>query len=143
MPSKYFCYSCAIRLGHVVPLSTAAPNLTGSAYQLVKYIKHTMPVNYQGLLSVFDNPEYRSYQQYTVNTALSGCCEIDTVGRTNLIWYAGEHVGMTFQDGKYYCQNDAIKAVCHNNQFLIHSFPANWDRHYINRCLECGCSILY
>lgn len=137
MNSQYFCYPCAIRLGHVVPLSTKSPNLTGSAYQLGKYLKHTMPVSYQGVLSVFNRPEYTQYQDFTVSGSLSGCCEIDSLGRTNLIWYAGRHVGMTFKDGRYYCPDDAIKVVLHHDVTLIHTFPVNYELHYIKRCAAC------
>ncbi len=96
-----------------------------------------MPENYGGVLSLFDRPEYSLYQGYTVSGSLSGCCEIDSMGRTNLIWYAGQHVGMTFKDGKYYCPDDSIKVVLHHDVTLIHTFPVNYELHYINRCLEC------
>lgn len=137
MQPQHYCYSCAIRLGHITPLSTLTPNLTGSAYQLGKFMKHTTPTNYQGKLSIFDRPEYQDYQNFTVSGSLSGCCEIDLYGRTNLIWYAGRHVGMTFQNGIYYCPDDAIKVVLHHDLTLIHTFPVNWELHYIKRCIEC------
>lgn len=137
MNSQFFCHSCALRLGHIRPLETTTPNLTGNAYLLGKFFKHTMPINYEGVLSIFDRPEYQEYQTYTVNGSLSGCCEIDTVGRTNLIWYAGRHIGMTFDKGIYYCPDDSIKVVLHHDVTLIHSFPVNYELQYINRCLEC------
>lgn len=137
MSAQYYCHSCAIRLGHVTPISTLSPDLTGNSYQFDKYLKHTMPERYGGVLSIFDRPEYSQYQGFTVSGSLSGCCEIDSAGRTNLIWHAGRHVGMTFKDGKYYCPNDAIKVVLHHDLTLIHTFPVNYDLHFINRCLEC------
>lgn len=137
MNSQYYCHSCALRLGHIQPLETTTPDLTGNPYLLGKFLKHTMPVNYAGVLSIFDRPEYHEYQTYTVNGSLSGCCEIDPGGRTNLIWYAGRHTGMTFDHGIYYCPDDSIKVVLHHDVTLIHSFPVNYELHYINRCLEC------
>ena len=100
-------------------------------------MKHTMPTKYAGILSIFDNPEYVEYKKYTVSGLLSGCCEIDTHGRTNLIWYAGRHVGMTFNNGKYFCPDDAIKVVLHHDIKLIHTFPVNYELYHINRCSEC------
>jgi hypothetical protein len=141
MPSQFYCHSCAISLGHIQPISSITPNLTGSSYQFGKFMKHTMPNSYNGLLSIFDRPEYADYQNYTVSGALSGCCEIDIQGRTNLIWYAGRHVGMTFQNGKYFCPDDAIKVVLHHDHTLIHTFPVNYELHYINRCIECDLPI--
>jgi len=138
MPSQFFCHSCAIRLGHIQSVTTTSPNLTGSAYQFGKYIKHTMPCNYAGVLSVFDRPDYLDYQKYTVSGLLSGCCEIDTQGRANLIWYAGRHVGMTFKNGRYFCPDDAIKVVLQHDITLIHTFPANYELHCISRCLDCN-----
>lgn len=96
-----------------------------------------MPAAYAGVLSIFDRPEYSGYQDYTISGSLSGCCEIDSYGRTSLIWYAGRHVGMTFKDGLYYCPDDAIKVVLHHDITLIHTFPVNYQLHYINRCIEC------
>jgi hypothetical protein len=72
MPSKYYCHSCAIRLGHVTPITTSSPDLTGNSYLFSKYLKHTMPTNYGGVLSIFDRPEYSQYQGYTVTGSLSG-----------------------------------------------------------------------
>lgn len=137
MQPQYYCHSCAIRLGHITPLQTSTPDLTGNAYQFDKYLKHTMPAHYAGVLSIFDRPEYSMYQGYTVTGLLSGCCEIDAVGRINMIWYAGHHVGMTFENGIYSCPDDSIKVVLHDDITLIHSFPANYQQHYINRCREC------
>jgi hypothetical protein len=137
-PAQYYCHSCAINLGFITPLSTLTPNVTGSNYQFGKYLKHTMPESYAGVLSIFNRPEYVEYQNFTVSGSLSGCCEVDSDGRTNLIWYAGRHIGMTFKDGKYYCPDDSIKVVLHHDLTLIHTFPINYELHYINRCLNCG-----
>jgi len=141
MESQYYCHACAIRLGHMIPGLSTAPNLTGSNYQFGKYLKHTAPTSYGGLLSIFSEPDYVQYQVFTVNTSLSGCCQIDDRGRTNLIWYAGRHVGMTFENGRYFCPDDSIKVVLHNDYTLIHSFPVNYELHYINRCRECDSPI--
>jgi len=70
-------------------------------------------------------------------TSASGSVEIDSQNRVNVIWYAGKHTGMTFENGKYYCADDAVKVVLHHDVTLIHSFPANYELHYVNRCKIC------
>ena len=49
---------------------------------------------------------------------------------------------MSFSGSKYYCADDAIKVVWHHDLTSIHSFPVNWEQHYINRCLNCNNYIL-
>ncbi|MFZ2280088.1 MAG: hypothetical protein WAW39_19985 [Prosthecobacter sp.] len=141
--NQYFCHDCALRDGLINPLDTSMLNLTGTPYQFDKYLKHTAPTRgYQNLLSIFNRPEYGDYLGYTVNTSLSGCVEIDSAGRTNLIWYAGRHVGVTYKDSRYYCPDDSIKVVLYDNFTGIHSFPVNWELQYINRCKKCDRPIL-
>jgi hypothetical protein len=142
MSNRYYCHPCALRLGLIVTGLSNAPDLTGTNYQLSKFIKHTAPTGYDGLLSIFDQPDYTQYQDFTVNTSLSGCCQVDVQGRTNLVWYAGRHVGMTFENGRYFCPNDAIKVVLHDTHTHIHSFPVNYEQLYIHRCTECDTMIL-
>lgn len=140
---EYYCHTCALRHAIINPLDTSMLNLTGTPYQLGKYIRHTAPTGgYENLLSVFNRPEYINYLDYTVNTSLSGCAEIDSFGRTNLIWYASKHVGITYSGSKYYCPDDSIKVVLHDNVTLIHSFPVNWELQYIKRCKICDSYIL-
>ena len=141
--SQHYCHDCAIRNGLINPLDTSAINLTGSSYLFDKYIKHTAPTGgYENLLSIFNRPEYGEYRNYTVSGSLSGSAEIDDQGRTNLIWYAGRHIGITYKDSRYYCPDDSVKVVFHNDYTLIHSFPVNWELHYIKRCIICNNYIL-
>ncbi|MCE0496576.1 MAG: hypothetical protein LV481_01330 [Methylacidiphilales bacterium] len=135
--ADHYCHECALRLGLLTPVVAPTSNITGSTYQLGKFMKHTMPTNYAGVLSIFDRPEYTPYLDYTVTTAASGSVEVDAQNRVNLIWYAGKHVGMTFEDGIYYCPDDAIKVVLHHDITLVHSFSANYEFQYINRCKNC------
>ena len=140
---EYYYHDCALKIGVIVPFDTTTINLTGSLYQFGKYIKHTAPTGgYNNLLSIFNRPDYSSYLGFTVSASLSGCAQIDDCGRTNLVWYAGRHVGMTYSGLKYSCADDAIKVVLHHDLTFIHSFPVNWEQHYINRCLNCNSYIL-
>src|SRR6478736_6061704 len=113
--AKNFCHDCALKNGVFVPFDTSPINLTGSSYQFEKFIKHTAPTGgYENLLSIFNRPDYNNYMKFTVSASLSGCAQIDDAGRTNLIWYAGRHVGMTFNANRYYCADDAVKVVLHH-----------------------------
>lgn len=142
--SEYYCHACALLQSIIQPVDTSFLNLSGTSYQFDKFIKHTAPTGgYDRLLSIFNRPEYGDYFHYTVNSSLSGCAEIDVFGRTNLIWYAGKHIGITYKDSKYYCFDDAVKVVLHYDTTLIHSFPINWELLYIKRCKVCDSEILH
>ena len=141
--SQHYCHDCALRNGVFTPFDNPAINLTGSAYQFGKFIKHTAPTgSYENLLSIFNRLDYSGYMNYTVSASVSGCAQIDDAGRTNLVWYAGRHVGMSFSGSRYHCAADAVKVVLHHDVTLIHSFPVNWEQHYINRCRACNNYIL-
>lgn len=141
--STYFCHNCALRKGIFNPFDTTTINLTGTSYQFSKYIKHTAPTGgYENLLSIFSRPNYTDYLNYTISASLSGCAEVDSAGRTNMIWYAGRHVGITYSGSRYFCSDDSIKVVLHHSHTLIHSFPVNWEQQYIRRCVECDSHIL-
>jgi len=81
--SEYYCHGCAVKNGLVKPTITAS--LTGSAYQLEKFIKHTAPTENYAINSVFDTADYGKYRDYTISGALSGCVEIDNEGRSNIL----------------------------------------------------------
>lgn len=135
--AQYFCHSCALAQQIITPLDASTMNFTGSAYQLEKFIKHTAPIDYNGVVSIFDTPEYSSYRDYAVSASLSGCAQIDDRGRTNLIWYADKHVGITYENGNYLLPADGVKVAFHDNQFTFHQFPTNIEAHYIKRCPIC------
>jgi hypothetical protein len=139
--TRYYCHTCAVRLGIILPFPPATLNATGTDYQLRKFIKHTMPTDFADKLSIFNTPEYQPYLDYTVSGAASGCAQIDQQNRTNIIWYAGRHTGMTFVDGKYFCPDDSVKVVLHHDLSSIHAFPANYELEYIGRCEACGSPI--
>ena len=140
--SAYYCHFCALRQNLYVPIDSTVIDLTGTPYQFDKYIKHTMPNIYSNILSIFNTPDYNMYLDYTVNSSLSGCVEIDNQSRMNIIYYAGHHTGMTFKNGKYYCADDSVKVVYPYDPIKIHSFPVNIQLQYIDKCIICGSDIL-
>ena len=136
--ADYYCHECAGAIGMVTPINSETLSLTGTSYQFDKYIKHTMPVSAAGKVSIFDDPDYEKIRNYTVTAALSGAAEIDSKGRVNLIWYAGEGVGVTYRDGAYYATANTIKVVFHDDQYKIHTFPVGSQIEQMRECKQCG-----
>lgn len=126
---QYFCHECALRESRINPLyneddifSTATPSLSGTTYQLDKFIKHTIPSSHPGKVSIFTDPSYSSYENYTISTSLSGGMELDDYGRTNLVWYAGQNTGFTLYNGVIQYPTDGVKVVLHDDDQLIHAY---------------------
>lgn len=136
--SDYYCHACAVKLGLIMPALTT--DLTGCDYQLEKFIKHTAPTGSYSINSVFDDPKYAEYKDYTISGALSGCVEIDNRGRKNLLWYAGKRVGLTYS-GAFTVPASGVKIVFHDNETKIHTYPFNPPK--AQRCKECGVVIPY
>jgi hypothetical protein len=140
--STHYCHDCAIRIGHIAPIDASVPSLTGSQYQLKKFIKHTAPEKYDGLISIFFSDEYAKYRDFSISGSLSGNLEIDTLGRRNLVWYAGRDIGFTYQDGIYQVPNDAVKVVLPEDAGKIHAYPVNYELQYFEKCRECERTLL-
>jgi len=136
--SDYFCHACAIKLGYVNPISTPTPNLTGTNYQLAKFLKHTAPTGVHSINSVFDNPAYSAYQNHVISGQLSGCVEMDNNNRKNVIWYAGEQVGITYS-GSFNFPVSGVKIVLEGDQTKVHAFPVAHPQSM--HCKNCGCLI--
>ncbi len=135
--SDYYCHACAGIFGW---MNVQNPDdLTGTEYQVDKFIKHTVPSsNYSGAVSIFQDPNLSTYATYVGNTAGSGCLEIDDLGRKNIIWVAGSTTGFTFENGIFRRPDDAVKVVLYEDQFRIHAYPTNSDFVDTKRCRNCG-----
>lgn len=139
MSNQYYCLKCASELGHSSP---EVGNLTGSAYQLNKFVKHTLPEETYNYNSIFDEKDYVSYENYTVNTLNSGSLEIDDQGRKNFVWIADNNVGALYEDGEFEVSNDAIKVVLPYDENKIHSFPTGSAGIKSAECSNCGDPII-
>ena len=136
-----YCYPCATARG--LTAGAVPSNLTGSSYQVDKFIKHTIP---QGagdrLTGVFSDPSYDAYSGYIVSSSLSGSVEIDDSGRTNRVWYAGSEIGASWRDGQPVLPNDAVKLVKEHDQGKVHAFSISSAPYSGETCTDCGCSVL-
>lgn len=136
--SEYYCHACAVKNGAVQP--TVTTNLTGSNYQLEKFFKHTAPTGHHAINSVFSDKSYAKYRDYTISGSLSGGVEIDDQGRTNIIWYAGEEVGLT-HSGSFTIPASGVKIVLHHDDAKVHTYPFNPPQ--TQYCKTCGALIAY
>lgn len=136
--SQYFCHSCGISLGHVTP--SVSGNISGNAYQLEKFIKHTAPTGSYAMNSVFDDPTYSNYRDYTVSGVYSGCLEIDSYNRKNMVWYAGKQIGLTYS-GSFTVPESGVKVVLHHDQTKIYSYPFTPPQAL--KCQHCGAVIAF
>ncbi len=134
--SQYFCHTCSSVLGLVIPASPTS--LTGTYYQLEKYIKHTAPTKIYAINSIFDDPTYLAYSGYIVTGTISGLMEIDDHGRKNFIWYAGERTGAEYRNGMFIVPTSGIKIVLPEDDTKLHAFPIISNPGLINYCLNCG-----
>jgi hypothetical protein len=134
--NQYYCHQCAISNGLVVP---ANPNtLTGTSYQLGKFIKHTAPTGTYPLNSVFDDPTYDTYSRYIVSGTASGLLEIDDLGRKNFVWFAGQRTGAEYQNGVFIAPASGVKIVLPEDYTKLHAFPITTSPGSISNCVSCG-----
>ena len=137
--SIYYCHDCSVSLGLTVP--QIPTSLTGTNYQLERYIKHTAPTGTYFVNSIFDDPTYPTYNNYIVTGTISGLLEVDNRNRNNLIWYAGERTGVEYRNGVFFAPANGIKIVLSHNSAKIHAFPITDMPGTVNYCANCGKSL--
>lgn len=138
---QYYCHECAIRIGLLRP--TTPISLTATEYQLDKYLKHTSPVTDYDFYSVFTNPRSETYERYIVTALASGSVQVDNQGRTNVVWVASEHTGITYKDGRFLASTNAVKVVFHDDDRKIHGFPIYTSELGTSTCASCGRPVPY
>ena len=137
--ATYYCHHCALSNSYIIPANPIT--LTGTLYQLGKFIKHTIPSSSYGTVSVFDEPSYENYSNYFVGTIASGCLEIDDLGRRNIIYYAGERTGVEYANGVFIIPTSGIKVVLAEDGNMTHAFPITSSPGNIVYCAICGVPI--
>lgn len=136
--SNYYCYKCAVTNGLVFPVDPDPLNLTGTTYQLGKYIKHTTHPSQKGYITIFGDPSYDNYRDYIVTGTISGMLEIDDWNRKNFIWYGGHQTGFEYTNGSHIAPISGVKIVCSENDQQIHAFPIAGVSGLIYNCAICG-----
>lgn len=133
---QYYCIDCAISGGH---LQRAVPtNLFDTQYQLEKYLKHTTPLSTYNFNSIFSDPSTVAYRDYIVDTVSSGHVQVDNSGRINIVWVASRGTGVSYQNGNFHSNADAVKVVFHDDQFKIHGYPTQSTELAGYNCCVCG-----
>jgi hypothetical protein len=138
--ADYYCHAC-IRSGNLVSIAVPV-DLTGTQYQLAKFIKHTIPTGNYPVNSIFNDRTIQAYHGYIVNTSASGCLEVDDMGRKNMVWVAGKTVGGTIQHNLAVTPNDAVKVVLPENASALHAFPTASSSLRVQTCRACGKQIV-
>ena len=134
------CHSCAAEQGHID--FTLPGSVTGTEYQLEKYMKHTAPSGSYPVNSVFESPDHAVYSNYIVGTMASGCVEIDDHGRANLIYFAGEKTGARYEHGEFVCDISGVKVVLAHDEARVHGFPTGIGHLGPQHCERCGTPLL-
>ena len=122
---KYYCHTCCRASGLIAPVDPSA--LPPGPYQLGKFVKHTAPSSVHSVNSIFHDPDWSAYEQYLVNTAASGCLEIDDQNRKNLILFAGQEVGLLKVNGVFRAPCSGVKLVCSEDAVKAHGFPIAFE----------------
>ena len=138
--SKYYCHKCAEALGFLP--TKIEMNYTGSLVQIDKFIKHTMPSTTYKINSIFNTNDYAKFKNYIINTIHSGSVEIDSNGRINIVWIAGEKTGATYINGSFLTDNNSVKVVKSWDCNEIHSFPTSSADLELKKCSNCGGELL-
>ena len=133
--AQYYCFDCRILLGLLPPINSVS--LTGTPYQLARYIKHTAPTGTYSVNSIFVDPTYITYSNYIVSGIVSGFLEIDYYGRNNLIWFAGELTGAEYHNGVFVAPTNGVKIVLPEDETKLHAFPILANPGTVNYCVSC------
>ena len=134
------CWTCANGQGYLINIDPAG--VLASTYQVDKFVKHTKPIWVVGVNSVFADPSTAAYARYVVTSAASGSVALDRLGNPTFIWYAGETIGATFENGVYKVPNDTVKLVLPYNQDKAHAYSVSSTGYNTVRCVSCGAPIL-
>ena len=134
--STYYCHDCAITNGILQP---ALPQpLTGTQYQLEKYLKHTTTTTAYNFNTVFTGPSSYTYSNFIVSAVSSGHVEVDDQNRINVVWVASTPTGIAMRNGSFVGPTDAVKVVLHSNALKIHGFPISVASLNVGFCQVCG-----
>ncbi len=136
----HLCWTCASAQGYLVNMAPEAA--LSSSYQLEKFVKHTTPTWAVGVNSVFADPSVEAYGRYVITSVASGSVALDYHGRPTFIWYAGETIGATYENGVYKMPNDAIKVVLPYDQQKVHGYSVSSVGYNVLPCASCGAPIL-
>jgi hypothetical protein len=140
--NEYYCRKCAILIGEIGSIMPPTLNLTGDAlgYQLDKYLKHTETgYNPGNGTSLFRDPEYGNYSRYVIGACNSGCLEIDTRNRKNMVYWAGEEIGGYYSrnSGGIIYPESGVKVAFFNDEAKIHGFTCNPMEVLYRQCACC------
>lgn len=123
MPT-FYCHECARKHNQIAPIMPVSGFVPASGtFPHKKFIKHTAPIRIYAVNSVFNDPNWATYQNCLFAGVASGCLQIDDNGRKNLLFFAGHETGVTFQSGVPTIPCSGVIVVCSEISGSIHAFP--------------------
>lgn len=130
-----YCHACGQARQRVYRPPT---DQLATAYQLGKYLKHTVVDPTFAVQSIFATASTRAYEHYLVDAVTAGAVEQDARGRWNLIVPAGTVVGYRVEHGTVVAPQDAIKAVLSSEDGRVHAFTIESSPFRGVTCTDCG-----
>ncbi len=134
-----YCHACAILRQVLIP--NKAFTLTGTEYQLEKYIKHTAPTSTYNFNSVFTRPASATYSGFIVSAMAAGNVLVDDQGRKTITWIASAQTGFMLKNGLFVGPTDAVKVVYVYDKDKMHGFPIETPALRVAYCKCCGLPI--
>jgi len=144
MPLDY-CNKCATARGLIPLYDAAAANLTGSKYQLEKFLEHTQTGSRAGaVVSIYSDPSYDSYKNLLFSSILSGSYHQDAGGRESMVFVLGTDCGFSWDDNSKAIRyaEDAVRVVCFRDAAKVHHYSQDSAAFNPARCMDCGAVIL-
>lgn len=142
---RNLCNECARKNGLIPSFDTSSTNLTGSNYQLGKFLDHTQTGSRSGgTVSIFNDPGYEQYKNTFFSTLHSGSYHQDANGRESLKFVLSADCGFAWDDlnKQQLYSEDAIRLVCFRDSSKVHHYSQDSSMFQPVSCDNCGETIL-
>ena len=139
------CNKCAAARGVIPSYNPATTNLTGSKYQLDKFLEHTQTGSRSGaVVSIYADPNYESYKELLFSAILSGSYHQDRAGRESMVFVLGRDRGFSWDDNSKTIRytEDAVRLVCFRDSTRVHHYSHDSAAFNPVRCAGCGAVVL-
>ncbi len=114
----------------------------GSTYQQDKFHKHTVGSTQYPVVSIFNDPSTKQYEDYLINASHWGVYIMDDKGRESIVLFAGKPTGITYINGQPELQTDSIIIVQSSESSKLHLYPISSTNFSTGNCEDCGISII-
>ncbi len=140
MNARYYCHRCADKY-HLVTRNLSAEPF-GTPYKKQKFLKHTTPNTTYEIVSIFSDQSTQAYKGYVLSAAASGCVQVDSLGRVNMMWVADKPPGVTLVNGKFQASANVVILALPHDADRLHAIPWNIPELPCLKCQLCGVPIV-